>query len=205
MLKIVNLYKNYGDNVILDNYNYEFEFGSYAIIGANGVGKSTLLSILAGIEKPDSGYIFIDGVCLGINSYEAKKKLGYVPDKTYIYPFLTGKCFLQLIMDIKNADDRNNVLSLQKLFKLDDFLNVQFSEMSLGTQRKFMITAAFIGNPKIILMDEPTNGLDFESNSVLVDLVIDYSKNNVVIFSTHDKSFIEETKSNTVKLQPSKD
>ncbi len=196
-LEMENVSKTF-DRPLYHNVSFHFETGVYAIVGSNGVGKTALLEMLAGISRQDSGSIILNG--FGSNqSIEYKKQLAYVPAKTSFFPSATGKNFLDFMISIKNnrTDDLSRIL---ERFSLISHLNKKFSEMSLGTQKKLFLSTIAMGFPKIIILDEPTNGLDTNSISVLCDLLIRIASNSIVIFSTHDEILIKNLQPHKITL-----
>lgn len=201
LLVCKGLYKTFGAKQILVNLSIQLGAMTIAVVGSNGAGKSTLLSILSGAEHPDSGSVLINSEDLLLHPVAAKKQLAYVPDKATVYPFMTGEEYLKFIHLAKKESNTTQSKFLIKCFGLEQHLKQRFSNMSLGTQRKFMLSAAFIGNPKVIIMDEPSNGLDQSSRNILIELLLKGNESRLTIFSTHDKLFIEQTNAKTVLLE----
>jgi ABC-2 type transport system ATP-binding protein len=191
-LRICGLAKAYGPRLILDGVSLELGGGVKALVGANGVGKSTLLTLLAGIEPPDAGQVWIDGVSLAGSPVEARRRLAYVPDRPSLYPFLTGREFLSLVHRFKGVQERGGwPQGLLERFGIAQSLDTAFSRMSLGMQRKFLIVAAFIGEPCVVLMDEPTNGLDAAARQELMEISRRAEGGRLFVHATHDRDFIE--------------
>lgn len=187
-LELLKITKAFREKRVYENFSYRFGEGIYALLGVNGCGKSTLISLMAGIEDCDTGEIYINNIDLKKNPQAAKSCLAYIPDKPDIYPFMTGQDFLELIASIKKVTTISE--NLLELFSLHDMRLKQFHEMSLGTQKKFFIIAGLLGNPGIILLDEPTNGLDPTSITHLINELLKYRKAGaVIIFSSHDLPF----------------
>jgi ABC-2 type transport system ATP-binding protein len=200
MLHCQNVRKAYGSRVILDSLSIDFSEGIYAIKGHNGVGKSTFLRLLSGSDIPDSGKIFIKGIDLNTNPVPAKEQLCYVPDKALIYPFLTGIEFLQFIAKVRKATDLAGVESLIDAFKIHSYLDTRIDDMSFGTKRKFMICSAFIVNTKVILMDEPTVGIDENSRSELLLRLTSWRESHVIVFASHDEQFVRDLQCHRLEL-----
>lgn len=191
MLVISELHKRYASKHVLNGISISLDAGHYALVGGNGAGKSTLLKVLSGAEDADAGKIVIDGTDLKARHIEAKRKFAYVPDKPLVYPFLKGSEFLKMVSSMRHINDKKSIDSLVQLFGLAPHYEKKFKEMSLGTQRKFFLVAAFIANPKVLIMDEPTNGLDQNTMDNLVDLIKHKNAPQLVLFSTHDQTFIQ--------------
>lgn len=189
MLSFHNLSKAYGTKQVLSDVSYEFEPGVYALRGPNGIGKSTLLSILAGIVEADAGSVFIDGYELLRDPIGAKARLSYVPDECPVYPFMTGRELLSLVARAKRTSISPDVNELVTRLGLTPHLDTRFGEMSLGTQKKVMISASSVGGAAVTLMDEPSNGLDYGARDVLIEHLKQSCGSCVFLISTHDVDF----------------
>lgn len=189
MLSFHDISKAYGSKQVLSGISYQFGHGVYALHGPNGIGKSTLLSILAGIVAADAGRVLIDGYDLERQPLAAKARLAYVPDECPVYPFMTCAELLNLVASAKKGAVTQDINELVKQLGLTSHLGTRFGEMSLGTQKKAMIAASWIGNPAVTLMDEPSNGLDRAARGVLIERVLQSSANRVILISTHDAEF----------------
>ena len=189
MLRFDNVSKSFNKRKVLDGMSRNFPTGLYALHGSNGIGKSTLLAILAGILAPDSGAIDIDGCSLLGSPEAAKAKLSFVPDDCPVYPFMRGRELLQFVAQAKRVTVTQKVEDLIDQFGMRHYLDTRFGQMSLGTQKKMMLAAAWIGEPSVLLLDEPSNGLDGATRDVLIARLRDMGRNAVVLMSTHDADF----------------
>jgi len=203
---IHEIYKSFANRRIIQNLSYTFSTGCYCVQGANGIGKTTLLNVFAGVEKQDSGTIYLKNVNVVNNtSLVFKKNLCYVPGKSSFFPATTGFDFLNFIRSIKDPNNQHS-LQLNEIiseFKLEEYLITRFNEMSLGTQKKLFLTTMTIGANPLIILDEPTNGLDVYSNEVLVNLINHYKKTAIIIIVTHDNQFISNIEPISLVLQSS--
>ena len=181
-----NLSKRFGSNLILDDLNIALECGVHWLTGANGAGKSTLLALLAGSETPDAGAIYIAGHHLHDQAVAAKRQLGWLPDEGNAYDFLTGHELLQLVAAAKQVNDGAEIQTLLARLQLTDLLSRRFDAMSLGMQRKFMLVAAWIGKPAVLLLDEPANGLDATALMQLEEMIVEAATGSCVLFSSHE-------------------
>lgn len=188
-LRLRDISKAFGHRKVLDRVSYAFTPGLYALHGPNGIGKSTLLTILAGIQVPDAGSVEIDGIDLLAAPERAKARLAFVPDDGPVYPFLTGRDLLDLVASAKRARLEPRTDALIDRLGLRPHLTTRFSQMSLGTQKKTLLAAAWIGNPSVVLMDEPSNALDQVTRGVLIEALKALRNSTVVVMSTHDADF----------------
>lgn len=200
MLQLQNLSKSYGAQTIFRNVSHRFGPGLFALRGPNGVGKSTLLAVLSGAEPMDAGDVLIQGHKLTREPVAAKQQLAYVPDECPVYPFLSGRRFLEFVAKVKKADDLMAVNELVVQFALEPHLDTRFDAMSLGTQKKFLLSAAWIGNPAVMLVDEPDNGLDAASIDRLVARYRAKAADRLVLFSTHNRDFVAATGAQIVEF-----
>lgn len=193
MLTFEHLDKSFGNKKILQQARACFGPGIHALRGPNGIGKSTLLRILAGIIEPDSGAIHIGAHSLTDAPLAAKACLSYVPDDCPIYPFMSGLELLRFVAYAKRCKLDRTVTDIAHQLGLAPHLGTRFADMSLGTQKKTMLAAAWIGEPLVMLFDEPNNGLDVAAREVLVGLMNAARRDRTVLVSTHDDDFIAAT------------
>ncbi|MBF7687602.1 ATP-binding cassette domain-containing protein [Acinetobacter rathckeae] len=187
--KLVNITKKFDERVVLNNINCDFNrCGLYAFIGENGSGKSTLLSILACNLKPNSGHVLLNNrVC---NSAEFYSDIAYIPDKVLAYPFITGIEFIELISILRKVDPEN-YNALIRRFNLEEHKYTKFENMSLGTAKKFMLISGLMTKCKVLVMDEPTNGLDIHSVDVLNDILLKMRTDKMIFMTSHDQFILE--------------
>jgi len=190
MIKINNISKCYAGKEVLSNLTINLEAGKiYGLLGKNGVGKTTLLKVITGILKPDSGEINIDGYTLKENPILYKKSYGYVADQYDIFLNLTGAEYLSFILDMYDVSINKRVKNIEDLTKrlgLVQALGDRISTYSKGMKQKLLIIGELIHEPKILILDEPLNGLDPESIYEVKNILKNMSKlGGIVIFSTH--------------------
>jgi ABC-2 type transport system ATP-binding protein len=186
-IKIENLTKKYSDKIIFSNISFTFEKKFYHLIGQNGSGKTTLLKMLIGLEKPDIGEIYYNQNLLGANNNIFKEKIFYIPNELTIYPFIRGLEFLTWIGHAR----RSNNLQIENIiaeFNLLQYVNTPFCDMSFGTKKKFLIASAMVGEPDFIILDEPFNGLDKESDKILTTIINDKLDKVGLIVTSHKES-----------------
>ncbi|MFS2217148.1 ATP-binding cassette domain-containing protein [Telluria sp. Tellsp104] len=191
MLRFDDVSKSYGSRPVLQRRTGRFAPGAYALRGPNGIGKSTLLRVLAGVDEADGGDIVIDGHSLRAQPAAAKARLAYAPDECPVYPFVTGRELLAFVAWAKGCAIPDKVTRIVERFGLARHLDTRCGAMSLGTQKKLMLAAAWIGEPAVLLLDEPSNGLDADARAVLADLLAAQRDTSVVFMSTHDKAFAD--------------
>ncbi len=183
LLQIRELSKAYSGHQVLNNVSLAFEDGINYLVAPNGTGKSTLLKLIAGIEHKDSGKILFNGYAEKFASYGS-----YVPDKMTMYPFIMGREFLDLVCCAKNISNETTLISsMINDLGIMQYLNTQFSKMSLGTQKKYFIVAALIGDFSCLLMDEPSNAIDKHSLEVIISYLKQLSKDKLIVIATHDQ------------------
>ena len=177
---------------VLKNINFTAERGQcIGLIGANGVGKSTLLSILAGIRKPDGGQLLLDGKDLLLN--ENKKQLreisGYVPQENPLMEELTIYDNLELWYTDQKRLQKELQEGILTEFGFDEYLKVPVNKLSGGLKKRVSIACALADNPEVLIMDEPTAALDMVCKQDIMDYIEKCKRNNkIIIFSTHDKT-----------------
>lgn len=191
LLACTGLAKRFGNAVLFTSLDFSLQGGAVALTAHNGAGKSTLLAILCGIDAPDRGTVRITGHDLQRQPIEAKKRMAFVPDEPVAYDFMTGLEYIMMIFTLYRLSPGSLDRGLLGAFEIEPALHQRFKDMSLGTQRKFMIVAALMCKPLVLLMDEPTNGLDVNARQALADTIRAMGDTALVFFSTHDESFIE--------------
>jgi len=197
MIDLINITKDYGTTIAVNNLNLHVASGEiYGFIGPNGAGKTTTIRMMGGIIEPSSGSIIIDGIDMKENPVAAKKIIGVVPDRPFLYEKLTGAEFLKFIADIYEVDAKSvRQLSgdLLRQFALWDWANEIIEAYSHGMKQRLIIAAALMHDPKILVVDEPMVGLDPSAVRMVKDIFKDLASKNVAIFvSTHTLSIAED-------------
>ncbi|MEY8760877.1 ABC transporter ATP-binding protein [Chryseobacterium tongliaoense] len=180
-------YKN-GFQAIKD-ISLEIGNGMFGLLGPNGAGKSSLMKTIVGLQKPSSGNIILNGTDVSKNPDYIRQKLGFLPQDFGVYPKVSAYDLLQHIAILKgikdNSERKNQILNLLEKVNLSDFKNKEVHTFSGGMRQRFGVAQALLGNPKIIIVDEPTAGLDPEERNRFNSLLNDISKEVIVILSTH--------------------
>jgi len=189
-LTISNLSKTYANGVVaLDNVSLSISTGLFGLLGPNGAGKSTLMRTIATLQEADSGEITFEGINVLKEKSEVKKVLGYLPQDFGFYPKETGYHLLDhftLLKGIRdNKERRAKVEELLKRVNLWNERKQKLGTYSNGMRQRFGIAQALIGNPRLIIVDEPTAGLDPEERVRFHNLLSEIGENVVVILSTH--------------------
>ncbi len=200
MLDLQGVSKSYGSRTLFRDVTHHFGPGLFALQGPNGIGKSTLLALLSGAQPMDAGDVWVHGHSLRRTPVAAKRRLSYVPDECPVYPFLTGRQFLELVASVKRCALATPVIDLVEQFGLGPYIDIRFDAMSLGTQKKFLLTAAWIGDPSVMLVDEPDNALDAASTNLLAARYRDMAEEKLVLFSTHNREFAAAAGAEVVTL-----
>lgn len=191
-LKIDRLTKQYGSKIAVDRISLKLQKGVYGLLGANGAGKTTLMRLICGILKPDSGSIALDKMDVMSEQYRAC--LGYLPQDFGYYPDFTGMDFLLYMAALKGLDKaaaRKNAAELMKLVALQEFAKKKIKTYSGGMKQRLGIAQALLGNPQLLVLDEPTAGLDPKERVRFRDLIAELGKERIVLLSTHIVSDIE--------------
>lgn len=190
MLRIEHYTKRFGDKVAVNDLNLHIEAGEiYGFIGHNGAGKTTTLKACAGILAPDEGDIYVNGISVRENPLSVKKIIAYLPDNPELYPFLSGIKYLHFIADVFGipTEVRNDrIASLANEFQLTDALAQPVSTYSHGMKQRLALIAAFLHEPRLILMDEPFVGLDPQASHLLKTMMRKHcDAGGAIFFSTH--------------------
>ena len=190
MLEISNLSKCYPNGVqALSDVNLQIPAGMYGLLGPNGAGKSTLMRTIATLQQPDTGSIKLDDLDVLQQPAELRKKLGYLPQDFGVYPRISALNMLDHMAVLKgftNRKERREIIdNLLRQTNLHDVRKKALAGFSGGMRQRFGIAQALIGDPQLIIVDEPTAGLDPEERNRFLNLLSDIGENKVVILSTH--------------------
>ena len=190
MLIINNLTKTYGEKKAVDDLSLHIQKGEiYGFIGHNGAGKTTTIKSCCGILRFDRGEIFVDGISMKENPLACKEKIAYIPDNPDLYEFMTGIQYLNFVADvfgISAAQRQARIHQYAADFEITDDLAKPISAYSHGMKQKLAIIAAWIHDPKLIVMDEPFVGLDPKASHLLKEMMRRRCDEGAAIFfSTH--------------------
>jgi ABC-2 type transport system ATP-binding protein len=190
MLSIKNLSKTYANGTrALDDVSLEIPAGTFGLLGPNGAGKSTLMRTLATLQEPDTGSVAFDGIDVLREPHELRRVLGYLPQEFGVYPRVPAETLLDhlaLLNGITNRGERRGLVAdLLRLTNLWDARKKAVSGYSGGMRQRFGIAQALIASPRLLIVDEPTAGLDPEERQRFLDLICEVAQDVVVILSTH--------------------
>ena len=191
-LSIDRLTKQYQNKIAVDRISLRLNTGIYGLLGANGAGKTTLMRMVCGILKPTSGTITFDGIDVSEERY--RSMLGYLPQDFGYYPEFTGEDFLLFMAALKGMrkpQARRKTVELLKLVSLHDVAKKKIKTYSGGMKQRLGIAQALLNQPKLLVLDEPTAGLDPKERVRFRDLIKDLGKDSIVLLSTHIVSDIE--------------
>lgn len=200
-LKIENLTKVYPNGVkALDNVSIEISNGMFGLLGPNGAGKSSLMRTLASLQEADSGSAFLNDIDILNNPLALRKVLGYLPQEFGVYPKITAEQLLDhisILKGITNSKERKELVGylLQKV-NLFEQRNKSVKGFSGGMKQRVGIAQALIGNPQLIIVDEPTAGLDPGERNRFHNLLADVGQDVIIILSTHIVDDVRELCSN---------
>ncbi len=192
-LIIDRLTKQYKNKIAVDRFSITMEPGVYGLLGANGAGKTTLMRMICGILKPTGGTVTFDGMDASMEEY--RRMLGYLPQDFGYYPNFTGLDFLVYMGVLKGMTKSRAKKRSQELIELvglKDMEKKKIRTYSGGMKQRLGIAQALLGNPRLIVLDEPTAGLDPKERVRFRELIAELGKKNIVILSTHIVSDIDK-------------
>ncbi len=197
IVSIKNLHKSYNKKQVLHGINLEIPSGQIiGYIGPNGAGKSTTIKILCGIIEEFGGEVAIFGMDMRSQSFEIKKKIGFIPENPVLYESLTPMEFLEFIGELRNLNQeqtREKAAALMKIFEMQPHLNQRIATFSKGMRQKVLLCSGLIHNPDLIFMDEPLSGLDANSVIMVKEMLTHLSREGKTIFySSHLMDVVEK-------------
>lgn len=208
MIQLDNITKQYGDCVALDQINLHLESGNvYGLWGRNGAGKTTLIRIVLGVLSPDNGSVKVFGADPK-KDWAVRREMGITTDEDVYFPELTVEEFLWWVGKLRSVKEdiyQEQIEQYTKAFHIEEHRNHFIGSLSHGTRRKVSVISAFIGAPKLIVMDEPLNGLDVDSIEALYhSLTKHHQKGGAVLIACHDAAFIKEVCTEIIEIDKGK-
>lgn len=186
-LSVANINFSYGKKKVLNDISFSCDNGITSILGANGAGKTTLMKVLIGANKPSTGEVFLNSENLLRNSNN-NSIMGYLPQNFDTYDNITGYDFLSYVCDIKNVNSREKKEYIERAvqqFNLESVISKNIGSYSGGYKRRLGIAQAVVGDPNIVIIDEPTVGLDPEQRLEFRHYLSQIGKERIVLISTH--------------------
>ena len=196
MIEVKNVTKKYGNKIAVDNINFEVKDGEVVgFLGPNGAGKSTTMNMITGFIEPTDGTIMINGKDISKKAKKAKKQIGYMPENVPLYHELTVKEFITYMAELKFVKRPERKAEVDKVIKeagLENVKNRLIRNLSRGYKQRASLAGALVGNPDVIILDEPTVGLDPKQITEIRGLIKELGKKHTVILSTHILSEVSQ-------------
>jgi ABC-2 type transport system ATP-binding protein len=198
MIELIDLTKRFKDMPAVDGINLRVERGTiFGFLGPNGAGKTTTIKMMAGVLKPTSGTILIGGDDLAVNPVRVKRRVGFIPDRPYLYEKLTAMDFLDFIAGLyrleKGAALAGRILKILTLFDLVHWRNELIESFSHGMKQRLVMCAALLHEPSVLIIDEPMVGLDPKGARLVKDILSEQAAAGTTVFmSTHSLDVAQE-------------
>jgi ABC-2 type transport system ATP-binding protein len=208
VIEVKNVTKKYGKTVAVDNISFTINEGEIiGLLGPNGAGKSTTMNMLTGFIEQTEGEIIIDGYNMLKKPKKAKREIGYMPEGVPLYTDLTVKEFVTYMAQIKNVDRKLRKEKVEKIIEqtgLKDVENKLTRNLSRGYKQRVSMAGALVGEPKILILDEPTVGLDPKQITEIRNLIKELGKTHTIIISSHILSEISQICSKVIIINKGK-
>lgn len=189
MIEVENLTKKYGSHVAVDNLSFRVERGMiYSFLGPNGAGKSTTMNMMTGYIAATSGTVKINGYDILKNPEQAKKSIGYLPELPPVYPDMTVYEYLRFVAELKKVKKNERQVQIEDVMKqtqIEDVKGRLIKNLSKGYKQRVGLAQAIIGYPEVIILDEPTVGLDPKQIIEIRELIRELAKKHTIILSSH--------------------
>ena len=196
MIQVENITKRYGNFTAVDGINFEIDEGEIVgFLGSNGAGKSTTMNMITGFIEPSEGRIIVDGYDISKKPQTAKKQIGYMPEGVPLYSDLTVKEFVSYMADLKGCTKKIKREEVNKVLSETGLIDVQnklTKNLSRGYKQRVSMAGALVGDPKVIILDEPTVGLDPKQVTEIRSLIKELGKKHTVILSSHILSEVSQ-------------
>ena len=196
MIEVKNVTKKYGSFIAVDDISFTIKDGEIVgFLGPNGAGKSTTMNMITGYIEQTEGNIMVDGFDTVKKAKKAKKQIGYMPEGVPLYTDLTVKEFVSYMADLKKVDKKQKKENIQKVLQetgLDTMQNKLIKNLSRGQKQRVSLAGTLVGDPKILILDEPTVGLDPKQITEIRSLIKNLGKKHTVILSSHILSEVSQ-------------
>lgn len=203
-LEFDNISKIYGGNVALEHINLTLEYGIYGLLGPNGAGKTTLMRIMTDLLVPSTGRVLLDGQDISVLGAEFRKRIGYLPQDFGFYPNYTAEQFLLYISKLKGLskfEAKQQTDELLRMVGLEAKSREKMRNLSGGQRQRVGIAQALLSDPDILVLDEPTAGLDPEERIRFRGIISGLSQQKIVLLSTHIVSDLEAVANEIILLK----
>lgn len=193
-LRLENLTKRYGEKVALKGFSYTFQPGIHGILGANGAGKSTMLNLITDNLRRDGGFVTFDGVDICKMGADYRRILGYMTQQQGLYDGMTAESFLVYMARLKEIPRKEVSAEIDRVLEMTNLLDVRHKKVgdfSGGMKQRVLLAQALLGDPKLLILDEPTAGLDPRERARLRNHIYKLARNRIVLLATHIVSDIE--------------
>jgi ABC-2 type transport system ATP-binding protein len=208
MLEVSQLSRKYGSFLAVDKVSFTIGKGEIVgLLGHNGAGKTTIMKMISGYLESSTGSVIVDDVNLDLNPKEVQSHLGYLPESLPVYPEMTVADYLDFAADLKGLKNDLKKSEIKRVIKETDIsakLLAPISTLSRGFKQRVGVAQAILGRPKLLILDEPTNGLDPEQTQHMRDLIKEVAKDATVILSTHIMQEVEALCSRVLMLHGGK-
>lgn len=196
MIEVKNVTKRYGKFTAVDNISFDVKDGEIVgFLGPNGAGKSTTMNMITGFIEPNEGNIMINGYDIAKKPKKAKKQIGYMPENIPLYQELTVKEFVNYMAELKLVGRKNRKEEIEKILEKTGLTEVQkklIKNLSRGYKQRVSMAGALVGNPDVLILDEPTVGLDPKQITEIRKLIKELGKEHTIILSTHILSEVSQ-------------
>ena len=206
-LELLDLTKQYGNFTALDHVNITFTEGIYGILGANGAGKSTMMNLITDNISRTAGKILFDGTDILKLGRDFRQVLGYMPQQQGYYEHMTAQTFLSYMADLKAIPKREAREEIEKLLEITNLSDVRHKKLggfSGGMKQRVLLAQALLGDPKVVILDEPTAGLDPRERIRIRNFIAELSRERIILLATHIVSDIESISDEVLMMKRGK-
>ncbi len=196
MIEVENVTKKYGHYVAVDNMTFSIKEGEIVgFLGPNGAGKTTTMNMITGYIEPNEGHIEVAGYDVSKNAKKAKRQIGYMPETTPLYSDLTPREFIRYMAELKGVKKKERDTEVERVVKavsIEEVQNKLIKSLSRGYKQRVSLAGALVGNPKVLILDEPTVGLDPKQVIQIRSLIKSLGKDHTILLSSHILSEVSQ-------------